>query len=104
MTTSFSTIMNYTPCVISKELCKFMGIYLFWSLSHIVASTLYSSYCANYSFWGWFSGGLNAISPHCKAFLWLQNATSNGFSSWWMTASMWLVTKINWITTIPKHV
>lgn len=104
MTTSFSTIMNYTPCVISKELCKFMGIYLFWSLTHIVASNLYSSYCANYSFWGWFSGGLNAISPHCKGFLWLQNATSNGFSSWWMTTTTWLVTKINWITHIPKQI
>ena len=45
---------------------------------------------------------LNAITPHCKSILWLQNATSNGFTSWWMTTSTWLVTKINWITTTPK--
>ena len=73
-----------------------------WYLIHITASNIYSKYCANWSLWGWFSGGLNAITPQCKAILWLQNTTSNGFSSWWMTTTTWFVTKINWITNTPK--
>lgn len=103
MVSSF-TIMEFAPSIISKELCQFMGIYLFWSLTHITASNIYSKYCANWSLLGWVSGGLNAITPQCKAILWLQNTTSNGFSSWWMTTSTWIVTKINWITNTPKVV
>ena len=109
--TAFSTMATFGTTVISSgvsmipsDVWHFMGIYLFWSFAHVAASNFYSTYCAEWSLWGWFSGGIKAITPHCKAALWLQTSTSTGFGSWWITASTWLVTKINWITGNPTRI
>ena len=101
MATFGVTTFNAGASLIPDDLCKFMGIYLFWSFAHIAAANFYTKYCAEWSIWGWFSGGLKAITPHCKGALWLQNATSTGFGAWWMTTGTWFVTKLNWITGSP---
>ncbi len=101
MTSFANTVITSGLSMIPVDAWQLMGIYLFWSFTHVAASKFYSTYCAEWSWWGWFSGGVKAITPHCKAALWLQNSTSSGFGSWWITTSTWVVSKINWITNTP---
>lgn len=97
------TSFLYSNTIISSDLMKFVSIYMFWSAVHIVSSKLYSTYCANWSWRGFLLGGLQAITPHCKSLLWLQNTTTNGFNSWWLTTSSWFVIKISKFSNVYKY-
>lgn len=91
-----NTIISYVnSCnVVSSDIMNFVGIYMFWSATHIISSKLYSTYCANWSWKGLFTGGLYAMTPHCKSLLWIQTTTTNHFNSWWLTTSSWFLLKI----------
>ena len=88
--------------LINSDIAKFMGIYLFWSFAHVASSNFYTKYCAEWSVWGWISGGFKSITPHCKAALWFQNSTSTCFGAWWITTGTWFITKFNWISGTPN--
>ena len=90
--------------LVPRELYHAAALYLFWSLLHTGSSHYYSSYCANWSIWGLFSGGINALSPMCKVSLWLQQATSNNFNSWWLATTTWVMGKFGSFTHKNKSI
>ena len=102
-----SIMMSVTTSMsqlIPHELYHAAGLYLFWSLLHMASSQYYSTYCANWSFWGWVSGGINALSPLCRFSLWLQQTTSNNFNSFWVGTTTWLMGKYSSFTYRTKSI
>ena len=77
-----------------KDFVFFISIYLFWSLVHVIASTMYSKFCAPMTILGILSSGFMTITPHCKAAHWLIMSTSQGFNAWFITLSTWCITKM----------
>ena len=70
------------------------GIYFIWSIIHLISANLYTYYCADLSFIGYFYSLINTMSPHCKAFLYLVNTGNDITVIMWKTLGSWIITKI----------
>ncbi len=96
----FSAIREYAfhASMVSPQLFKLVALYTFYSCVHSLAATLYSKYCANFSWSRIMINPLFTITPQCKGLQWLMNSTHDGITSWFLTITTWTVTNMNWIT------
>ena len=96
----FSAISEYAShaYVVSPQLLKLFTLYTFYSCIHSLAATLYSKYCANFSWRRILLNPLLTITPQCKGLQWLMNSTNDGITSWFLTITTWAITNMNWIT------
>lgn len=76
--------------------------FLFWSISHMVAAKVYSSYCAPITLVGIVVSPLLSVSPHCKAALWTINATNTISNGYWVAATAWMAAKFTTMINTPN--
>jgi hypothetical protein len=83
---------------ILKECSKIFGIYMFWSLTHILCVELFYRYCNPKSFYEYFFVPLYNETPHCKILSWIQTKsrdTSYSISATILTwASKYIVSNL----------
>ncbi len=84
----------FQESIIPYEVIQIGTTYLAWSLAHVLATKYYSTYCAQWSFWGLLQGGIQSTTTTCKSALLIQQTTSNQFSAWIFHASSWVLCKL----------
>jgi hypothetical protein len=87
-------ISLFQESIIPRDVIHIGTTYLAWSLAHVLATKYYSTYCAQWSFWGLLKGGIQSTTMTCKSALLIQKTTSDQFNAWIFHASSWVLSKL----------
>lgn len=78
----------------SIETVKLTGIYVIWSLVHLLSANLYTYYCANLSFYGYIISLFNTMTPHCSALHYFVSTGKDIVVLMWKTLGTWFITNV----------
>ncbi len=77
-----------------KPIIEITIVYLLWIILHFIIGNLYSTYCVEYSFYGFITSPFVSITPHCKAFRWIIYNSGMVIENMWIYIATYLSIKI----------
>jgi len=87
---AFSTKMTETINMVKNFIVNVAGIYIGWTVIHMIASNLYPVYCAEMTLWGLIKSVFVAPAPHCRALRWVINTGGSTIEQMWIVLGTWL--------------
>ncbi len=79
----------------NKLLVNTMTLYLSWIFIHYISSHLYSTYCTNYSLWGFLSSPIIVTTPICRGLSWIIYTGSDKIFNMWNIFGTFMLTYIS---------
>lgn len=79
----------------NKLIANTIAIYSSWIFIHFVSSHLYSTYCTNYSLWGFISSPIIVSTPVCRGLSWIIYTGSDTIFNMWNVLGTFLLTYVS---------
>tara|TARA_Y100001970_G_C13807606_1_gene638307 strand:- start:138 stop:443 length:306 start_codon:yes stop_codon:yes gene_type:complete len=80
-------MMSEVTKYVTPEIYNPIIIYLSWTTMHYFSAHLYSTYCTNWSVYGFITSPFLTVTPVCKGLGWFMYESSNTISNIFVLAS-----------------
>ena len=80
----------------NKLLFNTLSLYGTWITIHFISSHIYTSYCTNYSFWGFLLSPIIITTPICRGLSWIIYTGSDKIFNMWNILGTFLLTYVSY--------